>query len=73
MMNMRNGGILDKEIKFLDVNRRETALRAPKDCTGMEIQPSSGSTGCLNAPVQEDGPSQRDGHKIKCLSIYIQG
>ena len=73
MMNMRTGGLLDTEIKFLDVNRSETALTAPTDCTGKELQHRSGCTGCLNAPVQGDGPSIRVGHKIKCFSIFIQG
>ena len=73
MMNMKTGGLLDTEIKFLDVNRSEKALTAPTDCTGMEIQSSSGCKGCLNAPVQGDEPSQRDGTKLKWLSIFIQG
>ena len=72
MMNMRTGGIIDTEIKFLDVNRSETALTAPPDCTGMEIQPSSGCTRFFNAPVQVDIPSQIDSLKLKCLSIFIQ-
>ena len=70
---MRTGGLFDTEIKILAENRRETTLTAPTDCTGMEIQPSSGCTGYLNAQVQGDGHSQSDGHKIKCLSIFIQG
>ena len=34
MMNMRTGGLLDPEIKFLDENRRETTLTALTECTG---------------------------------------
>ena len=55
------------------MDRSETALTAPTDCTGMEIQPSYGCTGCLNAAVQGNGPSQREGQKKKCISIFIQG
>ena len=73
MMNMRIGGLLNTEIKFIEVNRRETALTAQTDWTGMALQPSSGCTRWLNAPVYGDGPSQRDGHKIKCIYIFIQG
>ena len=65
--------LLDTYIKFLDMNIGETALTAPTVLTGMEIQHSTGCTGCLITPVQGDGPSQRDGHKIKCVSIFIQG
>ena len=72
-MIMRTGGLLDTEIKILDANRRERALIVQTTCTGMEIQPSSGCTGCLNAPVHGDGPSHRAGHKIICLSLFIQG
>ena len=39
----------------------------------MEIQRSCGCAGGLKAPDKGDGPSQSDGNKIKCLSIFIQG
>ena len=42
LMNMSTGDLLATEMKFLDVNRRETALAAPTDFTGIQIQPSSG-------------------------------
>ena len=45
-MNMLTGGLLAPEIKFLDVIRIETTLTAPTYCTGMEIQPCTGCTGC---------------------------
>ena len=73
LINMSTGGLFDIEIKSLDVNRSETVLTAPTDCIGMEILPSSGCTGCLNELVQGDGPSIRAGHKINCLSMFIQG
>ena len=42
MMYMRNGGLLDIEIKILDVNRSDKEKTATTDSTGMEIQHRTG-------------------------------
>lgn len=64
---------LGVETKFLDAPRTTLALTAPADATGGEISPSSIVTGCLSAPAQGDGPTNRDGHKILIKSILVQG
>lgn len=65
--------MLGIELKFLDTTKTQTALTAPTDCSGGEYPPSSGCTGCLNAPAQGDGPTNREGNKIVCKSIFLQG
>lgn len=72
-VNLAYQGLLAIERKFLDCVRTSTAVPASTDFTGLEIQPSSGCTDCLSAPSQGDGPTQRDGHKINILSIYVSG
>lgn len=72
-MNARIGGFLGIEKKFLDVYASNVVLAAPSDCSGGEIQPEGGCTGCLSAPAQGDGESNRDGKKITMKSIFITG
>lgn len=64
---------LAPELKYLDCSRTLVALTAPVDCSGGEINPTSGCTGCLSAPAQGDAFNQRDGSKITLKSILIQG
>lgn len=64
---------LGVEKKFLDVPCTSTALTAPTDASGGEIQPTSVVTGCLSAPAQGDGPSNRDGSRIGIKSILVMG
>lgn len=71
--NVRTGGLLGLEVKFLDAPRTLTAIASPADATGGEMDPSSVITGCLSAPAQGDGPSNRDGNRIAMKSIYITG
>lgn len=73
LMNERTGGLLGIEKKFLDTAKTQTALTAPTDATGGEYPPTSGCTGCLSAPAQGDGPTNREGNKIVIDSIYLQG
>lgn len=73
LLNLRSGGLLGVELKFLDAPRTSLALTAPTDAAGGEINPSSIVTGCLSAPAQGDGPTNRDGHKIVVKSILVQG
>lgn len=61
------------ELKYLDCARTLLALTAPTDCSGGEINPTSGCTGCLSAPAQGDTFEQRDGTKITIKSILVQG
>jgi len=68
--NLRTGGLLGIERKFLDTSKGSTALTAPTDAAGGEFNPTSG---CLSAPAQGDGPTNRDGNKIVVQSCLVQG
>lgn len=61
------------ENKFLDTGASALAMVAPTDCTGGELQPEFGCTGCLSAPAQGDGESERDGRKIVVTSCFVSG
>ena len=71
--NVRTGGLLGIEKKYLDCAKTLTNLTAPTDMTGCEINPSSGSTGCLSAPGTGSAFNQRDGQKIQLKSILVKG
>lgn len=63
--------LLGVEKKFLDVYASDVAVPAPTDCSGGEIQPEGGCTGCLSAPAQGDGEQQRDGRKITIKNCFV--
>lgn len=71
--NIRSAGLLGVELKYLDAPKAATALTAPTDASGGEMDPSSVVTGCLSAPAQGDGPTNRDGSKIVMKRIYVTG
>lgn len=71
LLNVRTGGYLGIERKFLDVYASDVAVQAPTDASGAEIQPEGGCTGCLSAPAQGDGEQQRDGRKIVIKSAFV--
>lgn len=73
LRNIRSGGLLGIETKFLDITIAATPITAPTDASGGEIQPTAGCTGCLSAPAQGDGAQQREGKKIVIKSILVQG
>jgi len=73
LRNMRSGGLLGIETKFLDTYATAVALTAPADASGGEIQPTGGCTGCLSAPQVGDTASSRDGKKIVIKSLFLQG
>lgn len=64
LLNLRTGGLLGLEHKFVDIAKSSWSIAAPTDATGGVVTPASGITGCLSAPAQGDGPSNRDGNKI---------
>ena len=72
-MNMRTAGLLATEIKFFDIPRSEFDIPVTDNASGLEIQPSSLSVDSLVATAQGDGPTQRDGHKAKILSLLLKG
>lgn len=73
LANIRSGGLLGIETKFLDIALVNRILQTPTDASGGELQPTAGCTGCLTAPEQGDGPTQRDGKKIIIKSVLLQG
>lgn len=72
LRNQRTGGLLGLEVKYLDTYAANTALTAPANAAGGSIEPSGGCTGCLSAPAQGDGPSNREGNKIVVKSIFVE-
>lgn len=71
--NIRSAGLLGVELKFLDAPKTATAVTSPTDASGGEFDPSSIVTGCLSAPAQGDGPTNRDGSKIVMKRIFVAG
>jgi len=69
--NIRTGGFLGIENKFLDQLKSASALTAPTDATGGEHDPAT--TLCLNAVAQGDGESNRDGKNYMIKSLFIRG
>lgn len=67
--NVRSGGFLGYEKKFID--QGITSLGIVNTVTGSEIDP--GTTNCLNAVAQGDGPTNRDGRKYHVLSVHVRG
>lgn len=74
LRNIRTGGYLGIEKKFLDVVASQVSIPAPTDCSGGEMQPETpAGINCLSAPAQGDSESQRDGKKIIMKSIFVTG
>lgn len=74
LRNARTGGLLGIEHKYLDTALTATALVAPTNATGAEFPPNTGGVnGCLTAPAQGDGPSNREGNKIVVDGLLLQG
>jgi len=73
LRNLRTGGLLGIEKKFLDIPLTPTALVSPTDMSGGELPPSSIVTGCYSAPAQGDGPTNRDRNKIVITEYSFKG
>jgi len=69
-LNMRTGGFLGLELKFVDYGYA-AALVAPTDAAGGEADPATALA--LNAIAQGDGQNQRDGRKATIKSCYVSG
>lgn len=65
--NLRTGGFLGLENKFIDFGREAPVVAT---MTTGEVSPS---TGCLNAIAQGDGQSDRDGRKCVLTSVFVSG
>lgn len=71
-LNIRTGGFLGLEKKFLDVALATTQIAGPADCTGGELDPVGG-VNCLNGVAQGDGESNRDGKNYVIKSLHFAG
>ena len=68
--NLRIGGFLGIELKYVDYALVASALAAPVAATLGEKDPASGA---LNAIAQGDGEQQRDGKQVAVKSCYVTG
>lgn len=73
VLSRRTAGYVGLERKFLDASLANTALVAPTDASGGEIDANVNCSGCLSAPAIGDGPSNRDGRQISISNITIKG
>lgn len=69
--NLRTAGYLGIENKFFDTSLVNTALSAPSDCTGGEVDPATAL--CLTVPAVGDGEQNRDGKQICGKYLVIKG
>lgn len=67
--NVRTGGFIDIENKFLDTERTSYQFAASWNA----INPSSGCTGAISVPAQGDGESARDGRVYYIKSVHVKG
>lgn len=68
--NVRTGGFMGLEKKFLDSHRASTLV--VDTAAGAECDPAANAS-CLNAIAQGDGESNRDGRKCTLVSVQIHG
>lgn len=66
--NLRTGGYLGTEFKFVDTQKALTNLSA--SWAGGEFDPAAGALCC---PTKGTGPSNRDGDKICITGVHIRG
>ncbi len=69
--NIRTAGFLGAELKFFDSHQNDTAITAPADAAGGELDPTT--LNCLFAPTQGTGAENRDGRRVSMKSLLIVG
>jgi len=69
--NVQTGGFLGVEKKFYDTSLTAGPILAPTACAGCEYDPST--TSMISTPVQGDGEQNRDGKRIACSTVHIEG
>lgn len=69
--NIRTAGFLGIENKFYDTSLGATALLAPTDAAGAEVDPST--TSMISTPAVGDSEQNRDGKRIVINSVQIRG
>jgi len=70
--NAVTAGFLGVEVKYYDTYYAATTLAAPTT-PGNTQRANPATLGCVNAVSQGDGPTNRDGKKIRLRSLYIKG
>jgi len=70
-MNRTQMGFLGIEKKFYDTTLVASAIPAPTDCAGAELDPSA--TSMISTPAQGDGEQQRDGKQIVIDYVELKG
>lgn len=71
LANLRTGGFIGIEKKYLDTSKVASALTAPTNSAGGEHDPAT--LDCLNAIAQGDTEQQRDGKQVVLDSVWING
>lgn len=72
--NVRTGGLIGLESKFLDTGKTAFTIPAPTDSTGGVVPLTVPSAiGCLTAPAQGSSSSERDGRQIIITSMQFHG
>lgn len=69
--NIRTGGFMGIELKFIDYGLAASALVAPTDAAGGEKDPATADS--ISAIAQGDGESNRDGRQAIVKSAYVTG
>lgn len=70
VLNMAKAGLLGMELKYYDTSVTNGDILSPNDCSSGEFDPLAG---CISAPAQGDGATNRDGKKIIIRSVQIKG
>jgi hypothetical protein len=71
-LNQRTGGFLGRQIKFQDTYLQNSAIPTPSTAfSSLERDPTTEN--CLFAPVQGNGESNRDGKRVKVMSVAVEG
>jgi len=74
LANPATMGPLGIEIKYLDCGTAAAAISQLANVSLGMVDPAGiGSTGCLSAPAQGDGPTNRDGNRIWARQLYFRG
>jgi len=71
LRNIRTGGLLSVERKYFDTFLTASALVAPADASGGELNPAT--ILCLNGVPSGDGATNRDGMEISMQQLEIKG
>lgn len=59
------------EVKYYDTGLAATAIAAPTDAAGAELDPSA--TSMISTPAVGDASNQRDGNQIRMREVEIRG